>query len=73
MFVAATAFIAAIKAGNTTPEQINSFLSTIHIPGVSKQIKFSAAGEPTATDVYVYQVKGDQLPLLGNSKNATVK
>jgi branched-chain amino acid transport system substrate-binding protein len=70
---AATAFIAAVKAGNTTPEKINSFLSTIDVPGVSKEIKFSSAGEPTATDVYVYQVKGDQLPLLGNSKNATVK
>lgn len=70
---AATAFITAIKAGNTTPEKINTFLSTIDVPGVSKQIKFSAAGEPAATDVYVYEVKGDQLPLLGNSKNATVK
>jgi branched-chain amino acid transport system substrate-binding protein len=70
---AATAFIAAVKAGNTTPEKINTYLSTIDMPGVSKQIKFSPAGEPTATDVYVYQVKGDQLPLLGNSKNATVK
>ncbi|GLY82617.1 branched-chain amino acid ABC transporter substrate-binding protein [Actinoallomurus iriomotensis] len=70
---AATAFIAAVKAGNTTPEKINSFLSTLDQPGVSKQIKFSSAGEPTATDVYVYEVKGDQLPLLGNSKTATVK
>jgi branched-chain amino acid transport system substrate-binding protein len=70
---AANAFIAAIKAGNTTTEKINTFLSTIDIPGVSKEIKFSPAGEPTATDVYMYQVKGDQLPLLGNSKNATVK
>jgi branched-chain amino acid transport system substrate-binding protein len=70
---AATAFIAAVKAGNTTPEKINSFLSTIDQPGVSKQIKFSPAGEPTATDVYVYEVKGQQLPLLGNSKTATVK
>jgi len=70
---AATAFIAAIKAGNTTPEKINTFLATINVPGVSKQIKFSPAGEPTATDVYVYEVKGDQLPLLGNSKTATVK
>jgi branched-chain amino acid transport system substrate-binding protein len=70
---AATAFIQAIKAGNTTPEKINTFLSTIDTPGVSKQIKFSAAGEPNATDVYVYEVKGDKLPLLGNSKDATVK
>ncbi|HEY0539082.1 MAG TPA: branched-chain amino acid ABC transporter substrate-binding protein [Actinoallomurus sp.] len=69
----ATAFIAAIKAGNTTAEKINTFLSTIDMAGVSKKIKFSSAGEPTATDVYVYQVKGAQLPLLGNAKTATVK
>jgi branched-chain amino acid transport system substrate-binding protein len=70
---AATAFISAVKAGNTAPEKINDYLSKIDVPGVSKQIKFSSNGEPTATDVYVYQVKGDQLPLLGNAKNATVK
>jgi branched-chain amino acid transport system substrate-binding protein len=70
---AATAFVQAVKAGNTTAEKINAYLSTIDIAGVSKQIKFGSNGEPTATDVYVYQVKGDQLPLLGNSKNATVK
>ncbi|GAA4624900.1 branched-chain amino acid ABC transporter substrate-binding protein [Actinoallomurus vinaceus] len=70
---AATAYISAIKAGNTTPEKINDYLSKIDVPGVSKEIKFSSTGEPTATDVYVYQVKGDQLPLLGNAKNATVK
>lgn len=70
---AASAFVAAVKAGNTTPEKINSFLSTIDQPGVSKRIKFNSAGEPTATDVFVYEVKGLQLPFLGNSKTATVK
>ena len=70
---AATAFINAIKAGNTTTEKINTFLSTIDVPGVSKQIKFSPTGEPAATDVYVYQVKGDTLPLLGNAKEAQVE
>jgi branched-chain amino acid transport system substrate-binding protein len=69
---AATAFINAIKAGNTTTDKINTFLSTVDVPGVSKQIKFSATGEPAATDVYVYQIKGDTLPLLGNAKEAKV-
>jgi branched-chain amino acid transport system substrate-binding protein len=67
---AATAYIAAIKAGNTTAEKINTFLSTIDIPGVSKQIKFGPDGEPAAKDVYVYQVKGDTLPLLGKAAEA---
>ncbi|MEV5708062.1 branched-chain amino acid ABC transporter substrate-binding protein [Actinoallomurus sp. NPDC052274] len=70
---AATAFIEAVKAGNTTPEKINDFLTKVDKPGVSKQIKFQSNGEPTATDVYVYEVKGNQLPLLGSAKNATVK
>jgi branched-chain amino acid transport system substrate-binding protein len=68
----ATAFINAIKAGNTTTDKINTFLSTVDVPGVSKQIKFGPTGEPAATDVYVYQIKGDTLPLLGNAKEAKV-
>lgn len=67
---AATAFINAVKAGNTTTDTINKYLSTEDVPGVSKQIKFSANGEPAATDVYVYEIKGDTLPLLGNAKEA---
>jgi branched-chain amino acid transport system substrate-binding protein len=67
---AATAFVAAVKAGNTTAEKINAFLSTIDIGGVSKQIKFGPNGEPTASDVYVYQVKGATLPLLGKAAEA---
>lgn len=69
---AATAFIEAIKAGNTTPEKINEYLSKVDVPGVSKQVKFGPDGEPAATDVYVYEVKGDKLPILGNAKDAKV-
>jgi branched-chain amino acid transport system substrate-binding protein len=69
---AATAFINAVKAGNTTTDKINSYLSTEDVPGVSKQIKFGPNGEPAATDVYVYQIKGAALPLLGNAKEAKV-
>jgi branched-chain amino acid transport system substrate-binding protein len=67
---AATAFIEVIKAGKTTAEEINTALSSLAVPGVTKQIKFSPTGEPTATDVYVYEVKGSTLPLLGNAKEA---
>jgi branched-chain amino acid transport system substrate-binding protein len=69
---AATAFIDAIKAGNTTPDKINAFLSTINVPGVAHVIKFNPNGETSATDVYVYQAKGNALPLLGNVKDAKV-
>jgi branched-chain amino acid transport system substrate-binding protein len=69
---AATAFITAIKAGNTTPDAINKYLSTEDVPGVSKEIKFAPNGEPTAADVYVYEIKGDTLPLLGKASEAKV-
>ncbi|MBW8481096.1 branched-chain amino acid ABC transporter substrate-binding protein [Actinomadura parmotrematis] len=69
---AATAFIEAIKAGNDTAEKINEYLSKIDVPGVSKQIKFTPQGEPAAADVYIYQVKGDTLPLLGKAAEAKI-
>lgn len=68
----AQVFVAAVKAGKTSTEDINEFLKTVDIPGVTKQMKFGENGEVTATDVYIYQAEGDKLPLLGNSKDATV-
>jgi branched-chain amino acid transport system substrate-binding protein len=68
----ATAFVEAVKAGNTDTESINKFLSTIDRAGVAHKIKFAPNGETTATDVFVYQVKGQTLPLLGNAKEASV-
>lgn len=68
----ATAFVEAIKAGNTTSEDINNFLKTVDAQGVTKQIKFGEDGEPAGGDVYVYQFKGGAYTLLGNSKDATV-
>ncbi|WP_245536860.1 branched-chain amino acid ABC transporter substrate-binding protein [Thermomonospora curvata] len=70
---AATAFIEAIKAGNTTTEAINEFLKTIDVPGVSKQIKFDDKGEPAGGDVYIYRVEGKELPLLGKASEAKLQ
>jgi branched-chain amino acid transport system substrate-binding protein len=67
---AATAFIEAIKNGNTDPESINKYLATIDIPGVTKQIKFAPNGEPTSGEVYVYLFKGDSYSLIGNTTEA---
>jgi len=69
---AATAFIEAIKAGKTTADDINTFLKTIDVPGVTKQIKFGENGEPAGGDVFVYEFKGSAYTLLGNSKDAKV-
>ncbi|WP_433324848.1 branched-chain amino acid ABC transporter substrate-binding protein [Spirillospora sp. CA-294931] len=67
----ATAFIEAVKAGKTKAEEINEFIKTVNKPGVSKVVKFEN-GEPAAKDVYVYDVKGDTLPLIGKASEATV-
>ena len=71
---AATAFINAIKAGNTDAVKINDFLKTIDVGGVSKQIKFQDNGEPFGGDVYLYEFKGSTYSLLGKaSDNPTPK
>ncbi|WP_344895134.1 branched-chain amino acid ABC transporter substrate-binding protein [Actinomadura meridiana] len=69
-FDAATAFIEAIKAGKTKPEEINEFLKTEDFQGVGKQIKFDAKGELAAQDIFIYEVQGNKIVLLGNSGEA---
>ncbi|WP_218005129.1 branched-chain amino acid ABC transporter substrate-binding protein [Actinomadura macra] len=71
-FDAATAFIEALKAGKTKAEDINGFLKTLSFDGVGKPIKFDEHGELAAQDIFIYEVKGNTLPLLGNSKEAKV-
>ncbi|WP_207709551.1 branched-chain amino acid ABC transporter substrate-binding protein [Actinomadura macrotermitis] len=70
---AASAFIAAIKAGNTTGEKINDFLKTYTAKGVSKEIKWDATGELAATTIHLYQVEGGTIKWLGTSDQAKLK
>jgi branched-chain amino acid transport system substrate-binding protein len=70
---AATAFIKAVEAGNTTSEDINEFLKTVEFEGVSKPIKFKENGEPEANDIFIYQVKDGEVSLLGPSDEATLE
>lgn len=67
---AATAIIKAVEAGNTTSEKINDYLKTADFKGVSKQIKFKDNGEPESNAIFVYQVKGGVIKLLGPSDEA---
>lgn len=69
----ATAFIEAVKAGNTDRESINKFLSTVDVEGASKQIKFKENGEPEANDIFVYQVVDGKLKPLGPSDEAKLE
>lgn len=70
---AATAYIKAIQAGKTTSEDINNFLSTVNFEGASKPIKFKSNGEPENASIFVYQVKGGVLKLLGPSATAKLE
>lgn len=58
---AATAFLDAIANGSVTREDILAALSTMDIPGVTKQIKWDEVGEVADTTVYAYVVEGGQI------------
>jgi branched-chain amino acid transport system substrate-binding protein len=70
---AATTFIKAVEAGNTTGEKINEFLKTVSFEGISKPIKFKENGEPEANEIFVYEVEGGALKLLGSADEASLK
>jgi branched-chain amino acid transport system substrate-binding protein len=70
---AATAIIKAVQAGNTSGDKINEFLKTVSFEGISKPIKFKANGEPEANSIFVYQVSGGKIKLLGPSAEAKLE
>lgn len=67
---AASAFVKAIQAGNTTSDAINNFLGTASFQGIAKPIRFQPDGDVVSSDIFVYQAKNGKLELLGNSKDA---
>jgi branched-chain amino acid transport system substrate-binding protein len=67
---AATLFVDAVKAGNTTAEAINTYVSGATLDGVSKKIAFKPNGEPDVNAIFIYQVKNGALTLLGQSTEA---
>jgi branched-chain amino acid transport system substrate-binding protein len=67
---AATVFIKAIEAGNTASDKINEYLKSESFTGVSKPIKFKTNGEPDAKTIFIYQVKGGVIKLLGDAASA---
>jgi branched-chain amino acid transport system substrate-binding protein len=69
-FDAATSLIKAVQAGKTSPEDINSFLKTEDFQGVGKQIKFADNGELATQDIFIYEVQGNKIALLGNANEA---
>lgn len=61
----AKVFLAGIAAGNTTRESLAAFVSSYDAPGITKQIKFDATGEPEGDAVYYYVVESGKIVAKG--------
>ncbi|MEO5725100.1 MAG: branched-chain amino acid ABC transporter substrate-binding protein [Ilumatobacteraceae bacterium] len=57
----ARVFLAGIAAGKTDRASMAAFVSAYDAPGITKQIKFDANGEPAGAAVYYSIVKGGKL------------
>lgn len=69
----ATAYIMAIKAGKTTPADINTYLATEDFQGVSKHIKWEPDGELAGGTTFMHEVKSGTILALGEYTNAQPK
>lgn len=69
---AANILIEGISKGNTTREKLLEFVEGLDsYEGVSKDISFEDNGNVKATDVFVYEVKGGKLVLVGGTAELT--
>ncbi|MGA5300628.1 branched-chain amino acid ABC transporter substrate-binding protein [Nucisporomicrobium flavum] len=58
-FDAANVFLAGIDAGNTTPEKLNTYLSTVNYTGIANVYKWTATGELDPNSIKVWAFKFD--------------
>jgi branched-chain amino acid transport system substrate-binding protein len=68
---AASAVLAALKAGKSTAEEINACLGTLDVPGLAQRLRFAASGDNAAGTTYAYEVKSGVISLIGDTKTAT--
>ncbi|MGI8331040.1 bifunctional serine/threonine-protein kinase/ABC transporter substrate-binding protein [Actinomadura scrupuli] len=68
---AASAVLAALKAGKSTAEEINACLATLDVPGLAQRLRFAASGDNAAGTTYAYEVKSGVISLIGDSKTAS--
>jgi branched-chain amino acid transport system substrate-binding protein len=59
-FDAANMFLAGLDAGNTTPEKMNTYLSTIDYKGIANEYKFTPTGELDPSLIKVWTFKFDK-------------
>ena len=58
-FDAANIFLQGIDAGNTTPEKLNTYLSTVNYKGIANTYKFTSTGELDPSLIKVWAFKFD--------------
>jgi branched-chain amino acid transport system substrate-binding protein len=57
---AANIFLQGIDAGNTTPQKLNDYLSTVNYKGIANTYKFTSTGELDPSLIKVWAFKFDQ-------------
>ena len=64
----ATNFVlAALKAGDTTPSAINTYLGSNSYVGITKTVKFQSDGNVEGGTIFVYQVKNGVITQIGTT------
>lgn len=69
----ANILLAAIDAGNKTPDAINNYLKTVNYDGASKAIKFDESGDLSGGTAYIHEVLQGQIYALGDYQTAKPK
>jgi branched-chain amino acid transport system substrate-binding protein len=73
-FDTANLLIKGVEAGNTTRAKVLDYVNTFQnssYTGISKTIQFETSGNVKSGDVFVYEVKGGKLALLGSAVDLT--
>jgi branched-chain amino acid transport system substrate-binding protein len=60
-FDAARILLDGITAGKTTRQDMVDFVKSYDKPGVTKQLKFDATGEPSEIAVWAYKVENGKI------------
>jgi branched-chain amino acid transport system substrate-binding protein len=61
---AATIFLDGIGEGMSTREDMLQFVNDYDAPGITKQLSFDEAGEPSDVHIYAYEVKNGEIVAL---------
>ena len=56
----------SLNTANPTRQAVADGVGKVDYQGLSKEIKFSPTGDVSGTSIYVYQVKGGAITLIGD-------